>query len=94
MSISKIRVSPANFDGIGFFECAEDQAVVFSVSYFGCEKGYGEGWFPAYDQNMKYQYKTRQEAEAKAHEFRARERLAHIPIMGLAKPATQKEANS
>ena len=94
MSITKIRVSPSGFDGVGFFECSEEQAIVFSVGYFGREKGYGEGWFPAYDLNMKYQYRTRQEAEEKAREFRARKGLSHIQIIGLAKAALQKEAQS
>lgn len=94
MSITKIRVSPSGFNGVGYFECTEDQAALFAVYYFGRAKGYGEGWFPAYDLNMTYQYRTRQEAEDKAREFRARKGLSHIPIIGLAQATLQKEAQS
>ena len=78
MSISKVQVTPDGFDGIGYFTCREDQAISFSVHYFGCEKGYGEGWFPAYDLSMNYRYKTRVEAEAKAKEFCDRKNLDHL----------------
>jgi uncharacterized protein involved in high-affinity Fe2+ transport len=71
MTVQTIEVRPSRYGRTGYEGCAEHEADVFSVRYFGKERGYGEGWFPAYDADMKYQYKTRAEAELKAAEFAA-----------------------
>lgn len=64
-----VKVVPLSFDGCGFFECPENDAILFGVYYHGNEEGYGRGVFPAFDHQMKYQYKTRAEADAKAQEY-------------------------
>ena len=71
-----VEVVPLSFDGLGFYECTEKDAILFGVYYHGYEPRYGQGVFPAYDSDMKYQYKTRAEADWKAQEFIAKRNLA------------------
>jgi len=78
--VERIRVSAVRYGRTGYEGCKEQDATNFSVGYLGTEKGYGKGWFPAYDLDMKYQYGTKQEALSKGVEFQERHQLGHIPV--------------
>jgi len=79
---SRLRVSPTRYDKTGYVSCTKAQADCFDVSYFGSEPRYGEGWFPAYDTDMKHRYKDLNTAIAKAEEFQRRWNIETLEIEG------------
>lgn len=71
----KYQTIPTKFCVTGWVAATEDDAEMWSNSHYHCAKGYGWGWFPAYEHHgphgnsMRYMYRTRKEAEEKLAEY-------------------------
>jgi hypothetical protein len=72
---AKYQTTPIKFRVTGWVEATEDDAEMWSNSHYHYAKGYGWGWFPAYEHygphgnRMRYMYSTCKEAEAKLAEY-------------------------
>lgn len=79
-NVTEITITPQRHGVTGFEPCKKHDATSFAVHYFGTAPSYGEGWFPAYDTNMKYHFPTLQQAIDKATEFQRHWNLGHVSI--------------
>jgi hypothetical protein len=68
--MDNFKTVPTKFDTTGWVEATEDEAEMWANYHYTTSKGYGWGWFPAYEiygpsRRTRYMYHSRQEAEDK-----------------------------